>query len=558
MLFVIVIALLNNNVYAQTIDTITKQQKMLKMNPQIEVDNYPSAIAVNDVTNKIYVANYGSDTVSIIDSNSGNLTNVFVGAGPKSITINENTNKIYVSNSKSNSVSVIDGTSNKKIKDISVGIEPVHLVTDNANKIYVSNSKSNSVSVIDGTSDKKIKDISVNDPKYLLYDLGGVYVANYYENSVSVIDTFTDNVSTILNVDILPIYIIRADDVHIYIANNSPKSNSITSIFSVSPKHDTFKTVMENFRVSLNRTINGKENYLFLDRGYIPAMAMDHHIHYSSVERHYRNHSAVNLGKPNKSDSIAGGYVDKTINVGSRPVSMAFNKLTHILYVANNGSNTVSAIDTSLNKVVAGVTFHTKPENSGSILCNNEEYPINIHIYMPFGTKCFVKPNNGFEFSNWIENLNPTSTLQLNSLDSYDSPFIFILKSLGIYHSSALNFTVTKYGTFTANFKSLPPPISQENLIGLYTIGATIFIGWFVPNIARWLNSILQRRHMMQYLLKLTHIDMVDEKCLLLVEDLQEKITFAYATGKINEAHYKLLNEKISYIKNNKDNNNNK
>jgi YVTN family beta-propeller protein len=125
MLFVIVIALLNNNVYAQTIDTITKQQKMLKMNPQIEVDNYPSAIAVNDVTNKI-----------------------------------------YVSNSKSNSVSVIDGTSNKKIKDISVGIEPVHLVTDNANKIYVSNSKSNSVSVIDGTSDKKIKDISVNDPKY--------------------------------------------------------------------------------------------------------------------------------------------------------------------------------------------------------------------------------------------------------------------------------------------------------------------------------------------------------------------------------------------------------
>jgi YVTN family beta-propeller protein len=166
MLFVIVIALLNNNVYAQTIDTITKQQKMLKMNPQIEVDNYPSAIAVNDVTNKIYVANYGSDTVSIIDSNSGNLTNVFVGAGPKSITINENTNKIYVSNSKSNSVSVIDGTSNKKIKDISVGIEPVHLVTDNANKIYVSNSKSNSVSVIDGTSDKKIKDISVNDPKY--------------------------------------------------------------------------------------------------------------------------------------------------------------------------------------------------------------------------------------------------------------------------------------------------------------------------------------------------------------------------------------------------------
>ena len=41
MTLMFVIALLNYNVHAQTIDTITKQQKTLKNNPQFKVGNQP-------------------------------------------------------------------------------------------------------------------------------------------------------------------------------------------------------------------------------------------------------------------------------------------------------------------------------------------------------------------------------------------------------------------------------------------------------------------------------------------------------------------------------------
>ena len=52
-----------NNIFAQTYDSITKQGEMI----------------VNPSTNKFYVANSGSNTVSILDSDSGNLTDILVG-----------------------------------------------------------------------------------------------------------------------------------------------------------------------------------------------------------------------------------------------------------------------------------------------------------------------------------------------------------------------------------------------------------------------------------------------------------------------------------------------
>jgi YVTN family beta-propeller protein len=83
------------------------------------VDNNPVDITINNDTNKIYVANEGSNTVSVIDSNSGNTKSIRVGLEPHSIAIDDEQNKIYVANMKSNTVSVIDGYNDSKIKDIS-------------------------------------------------------------------------------------------------------------------------------------------------------------------------------------------------------------------------------------------------------------------------------------------------------------------------------------------------------------------------------------------------------------------------------------------------------
>jgi YVTN family beta-propeller protein len=93
------ILLSHNKANSQTYDTIIQQREIFKNNPRIQVGLTTGGqgdIEVNPTTNKIYVANSGSNTVSIIDNNSGNLTNRNVGIVPGQIAVNPTTNKIYV------------------------------------------------------------------------------------------------------------------------------------------------------------------------------------------------------------------------------------------------------------------------------------------------------------------------------------------------------------------------------------------------------------------------------------------------------------------------------
>ena len=78
----------------------------------VSVGTSPGAMAVNPVTNKIYVANYGSGTVTVIDGATNTTTTVTVGDRPTAVAVNPVTNKIYVANNGSDNVTVIDGATN--------------------------------------------------------------------------------------------------------------------------------------------------------------------------------------------------------------------------------------------------------------------------------------------------------------------------------------------------------------------------------------------------------------------------------------------------------------
>ena len=81
-----------NIVSAQTYDTITKQKEILRNNPQIPLNqallllnphrSVRHDMAVNPTTNEIYVTNLGSNTVSKINSNTGNVTNIRFETSP--------------------------------------------------------------------------------------------------------------------------------------------------------------------------------------------------------------------------------------------------------------------------------------------------------------------------------------------------------------------------------------------------------------------------------------------------------------------------------------------
>ena len=101
-----------------------------------------------------YITNYGSDTVSVIDTATNTVTtNVPVGSWPKGVAVDPTGTSAYVANYASNTVSVIDTATNTVTTNVPVGSWPYGVaVNPTGTKVYVANEGSNTVSVINTTT----------------------------------------------------------------------------------------------------------------------------------------------------------------------------------------------------------------------------------------------------------------------------------------------------------------------------------------------------------------------------------------------------------------------
>ncbi len=155
----------------------------------VPVGNYPVAVAVNTATNKIYVANADSNTATVIDGVTLGTTTVAVGTGPFAVDVNPNTNMIYVANSDDNTVTVINETT--VVATLPVGDIPVAVaVNPVTNRVYVGNQSwvgNSSISVINGANNTVLTTVAL--PGYALF-----YPENYPGSSGLVIDTVTNQV----------------------------------------------------------------------------------------------------------------------------------------------------------------------------------------------------------------------------------------------------------------------------------------------------------------------------------------------------------------------------
>jgi YVTN family beta-propeller protein len=111
-------------------------------------------VAVNPVTNKIYVPAYDSSNVTVIDGATNTTTTVtdLNASGAVAVAVNPSTNKIYVANLDSHNVTVIDGDTNAitTITDPSARSPNSVAVDQTRNKIYVANEGNPNITVIDG------------------------------------------------------------------------------------------------------------------------------------------------------------------------------------------------------------------------------------------------------------------------------------------------------------------------------------------------------------------------------------------------------------------------
>jgi YVTN family beta-propeller protein len=132
------------------------------------------AIAVNSVTNKVYVVNdTTSGTVTVIDGTTNATTSIPVGSGPQALDVNPVTNKIYVANGADGTVSVIDGSTNAVVATVKTGVNPQQVVVNSkANIVYVMNgSLDGTETVIDGGTNAVVDQIfGGDDPSFIAVD----------------------------------------------------------------------------------------------------------------------------------------------------------------------------------------------------------------------------------------------------------------------------------------------------------------------------------------------------------------------------------------------------
>ena len=163
-----------------------------------------------------------------------------------------------------------------------------------------------------------------------------------------------------------------------------------------------------------------------------------------------------------------------TIKVGRSLIAIGKDDpiLPQKVYVLNRDDGTVSVIDEATNNVLAAVTFSVKPFNAGHIECSKDRLiaPVAQQFYMWSGSGCTAKPNQGFDFVSWQENLNSNSSRVIQ----FAPPPPFYETILDFCHLTPdkpeATLNVTKFGSFTANFKATPPPIPPEYVATLFTI----------------------------------------------------------------------------------------
>ena len=204
-------------------------------------------VAVNPLTNRVYVTNIGDGTVSVISGlgERGSpqsrpvIATIRVGSSPARVAVNPLTRTAYVTNSGSGSVSVIDLRTNKVTTTIPVGGRPDGVaVNPVTNRVYVADGSGGAVTVIDGATNAvtTIQAGSCHSDVATDPTTNTIYVANLCSSSLAVIDGVTNTVTATVPVGGSPTAVAVNPITHtVYVANLGNPGSPTLSVITVQP-----------------------------------------------------------------------------------------------------------------------------------------------------------------------------------------------------------------------------------------------------------------------------------------------------------------------------------
>jgi YVTN family beta-propeller protein len=523
----------SNTVIAQT-NTLASNNSSLS-NSGIDVNTFPVGIAVNPSTNKVYVVNEYSNTVSVIDTRTDKVrSTISLGNFPYGIDINPLNNRIYVTNRGSNSVSVLDGSVDTKLHDITVGKSPVGIaVNPTANWIYVTNLDDGTMSVIDGITNEVINTIPVGKTPYgiAVNPLSNkIYVTDIITNTVIVINGETNEISTKIPVGKKPTGLaidIPKENNKLYVANHD--SDSVSVIDTVT--NEVVNNITSVGDSPVGMAINPISNKLYVSNIASNTVAVidTKDINSDDINSKTKTKTDAELLKeimvnPTLKMSYSGedSFINIPANVGFPLLAsqITIDSNENRVYITNTGSNTITIINGKSDEVAVRLTFNVNPPNTGEIQCNNlRVISGNSTSYnRDQNLQCIATPERGYAFASWSE----------LATDPSNNP---------------LTFKVSKFGTLTANFRPAITPETYVFAIGGIVGATSVFLGWYY--------KYGQRRYVNRYLTRIqSTYDTLNEKdkqqCILQLLSIRRELIYLYKKGSLSDSHYNILDNKTS------------
>ncbi len=129
----------------------------------VPVGGYPQGVAVDPAAGEAFVANGASDNVTVVSVSTLTTTgNISVGADPVGLAFDPASDRLFVADRDGYTISVIDPGTQQVVATLGAGIDPYAVAIDNAtDNVYVTNQGSNNLTVVNATTGRTVASVPI-------------------------------------------------------------------------------------------------------------------------------------------------------------------------------------------------------------------------------------------------------------------------------------------------------------------------------------------------------------------------------------------------------------
>ncbi|MGX9367111.1 YVTN family beta-propeller repeat protein [Desulfoplanes sp. PS50] len=169
----------------------------------IAVGPAPMGLVSSPGGERLYVASYGGQCISVVDVAAEQVVDSFgnLGRAPTELALSADGELLFVANPASDCVTIIDTAMGQPVRVVDVGRNPSGIVFDaERNRVYVANTGSGTLSVIDGNSLEVMRTVIVGQaPRGLAVVEDTLFVTDAGTSSLWAVDLPSYNVSVAMS-----------------------------------------------------------------------------------------------------------------------------------------------------------------------------------------------------------------------------------------------------------------------------------------------------------------------------------------------------------------------